>query len=61
MKCECGNDTFSAHQVCHHDVLVNGSGEYADDKGVYYGHKPFGPFTCTACGKEYDELTKEAS
>ena len=56
MKCKCGNDRFIAHQVCHHDVITDGDGEFSADKGVYYGGRPFGPFTCTVCGAEYEEL-----
>lgn len=53
MKCKCGNETFSAHQVCHHDIFVDGSGEYAKEHAIYYSGKPFGPFTCIKCGTVY--------
>lgn len=56
MKCTCGNDAFSAHQVCYHDITVDSSGCFTEDHGVYESEHPYGPFTCTACGKEYETL-----
>ena len=63
MKCECGNDKFTAHQVCHMDVIVNEFNEWQentpDDKSCCYDSgNPFGPYTCTKCGKEYPDLSE---
>lgn len=56
MKCKCGSNRFTAHQICHHDVIVDGDGQYTEDVLVYHGGKPFGPFTCFICGSVYEEL-----
>lgn len=62
MKCVCGNDRFFAHQVCYHDVIVDEDGEFLDNdegmylNGIYASDKPYGPFVCDVCGREYDEL-----
>lgn len=56
MKCVCGNDRFFAHQVCYHDVIVDDNNLFEEDDGIYYCMTPYGPYTCTECGREYDEL-----
>ena len=62
MKCTCGNDRFIAHQIIHADVIVGADGEFLEnvtetlEASIYDSEKPYGPFTCTACGREYDEL-----
>ena len=55
-KCRCGNDQFIAHQIARHDIIVNANGNYQKDLGVYDAEDPYGPFTCTKCGSEYNEL-----
>ena len=57
-KCHCGNNRFVAHQVTRHDVLVNADGDYLEDRGVYDAESPYGPFTCTQCSTEYDDLSE---
>lgn len=56
MKCKCGCERFMAHQICRHDVAVDGRGDFLSDQGIYDSETPFGPFTCTNCGIQYDEL-----
>ena len=61
MKCECGNDQFYAHQVCHLDVRVSGNNTWLADisnngSSCYEAKTPFGPYTCTKCRKVYEEL-----
>lgn len=56
MKCVCGNDRFYARQVCYHSITVDGNNFFEDDYGVYGCLNPYGPYTCTECGREYDEL-----
>ena len=61
MKCECKNDKFNAHQKCRMDVIVNEHGEWEentpdDASACYDSETPYGPFTCTKCGKVYEEL-----
>ena len=62
MACACGNTEFTAHQVCHLDVIVGEDNIYVrsftgdTDKDIYYAAPPFGPYSCTKCGKEYNEL-----
>ena len=59
-KCsECGNNNFTAHQQCYHDVEVDEYGNFSKDKGIYESSTPYGPFSCTKCGKEFGELPKE--
>lgn len=64
MKCECGNKKFNAHQVCHVDIVVDGDNSFLENPGgkgmeanVYESGTPFGPYSCTECGKEYSEIT----
>lgn len=52
----CGNSEFHAHQVCYHDVIVDGHGNFLEDGDVYESDRPYGTFTCTKCGKEFEEL-----
>ena len=52
----CGNETFTAHQQCYHDIKVDGHGEFLGDEGIYESGKPYGPFTCPECDTEYEEL-----
>ena len=66
MKCKkCGNDTFIAHQICRMDIMVDEFGEFlrnldgGAEMHIYDSGKPYGPFTCSKCGAEYDELTKD--
>ena len=63
-KCECGNDQFYAHQVCHLDVKVDGdnmflNNEPNDKSACYEAGTPFGPYTCTKCGKETEEIPEK--
>ncbi len=62
MKCTCGNNCFYAHQIIRADVIVDESGNFEKnlpgglEAHVYDSERPYGPFVCTKCGKEYDEL-----
>ena len=64
MKCtKCGNTRFYAHQICRMDVIVNEYGSFEGNvnpeamaQDIYDCEPPYGPFTCTNCGEEYDEL-----
>ena len=62
MICTCGNDRFYGHQIIRVDVIVGADGSFEDniserlENSIYDAEKPYGPFTCTACGKEYEEL-----
>lgn len=59
---KCGCATFTAHQVCHLDVLVDGDNQFEGnangsvEKSIYSSDHPFGPYTCRQCGAEYDDL-----
>ena len=64
-KCpKCGNTEFFAHQVLHVDIVVDEGGYFvrncSDDEttdfAVYHAGAPFGPFTCTKCNAEFEEL-----
>ena len=70
MKCVCGNDQFYAHQIVRTDVIVNGNNVFESnplsmnrDTGmveeffsIYDSEPPYGPYECTVCGREYEEL-----
>lgn len=56
-KCEkCGNDRFTARQQCYHDVIVDRFGQFEEDVEVTDSSKPYGPFQCTECQAEYNEI-----
>ena len=65
MKCKCGNDKFTAHQVLHVDVIVDGNNNFLEnpnnniEENVYHANDPFGPYRCTKCGEKYDELEEQ--
>lgn len=62
MKCQCGNDRFVGHQILRVEVITDEHGDFYEnlscglEKSIYDAGNPYGPFTCTECGKEYDEL-----
>lgn len=62
MKCECGNNEFSGHQQVYVDVVVDEHGNFdrnlceSIEDSIYEAGRPYGPFTCTKCGKEYEDL-----
>ena len=51
MKCECGNDKFYAHQIQHCDVIVDENNNWEENAECYDTGAPYGPYTCTKCGK----------
>ena len=57
-RCSCGNTRFSAKQKCYHDVVVNGDNAFIRDDGISDSENPYGTYSCTQCGKEYEELDK---
>lgn len=58
----CGNDRFVGHQAVRLEVITDGEGDFMDnmpegaESAIYDSSSPYGPFTCTKCGEEYDEL-----
>lgn len=59
MKCVCGCNRFIGHQVVRMDVIVNGNNDFEEQLEIYDSETPYGPYTCTNCGKEYDELKED--
>jgi|GEM_PF-2983036 len=57
-KCLCGGSTFTGHQVCRHDVIVDGDNTFVDGRDIYDSENPYGPYTCLKCGAEYDDLNE---
>jgi predicted nucleic-acid-binding Zn-ribbon protein len=55
---KCGHDKFYGHQVCYHDILVDGNENFLDDKGSEQSDKPYGPYQCENCGEEYEDLVQ---
>lgn len=62
MICTCGNDRFYGHQIIRVDVIVGADGSFEEnttehlENSIYDAERLYGPFTCTVCGKEYEEL-----
>jgi len=54
----CGCEQFTANQVCHMEVIVDGNGEFESNVpgGIYSSEVPFEPFICKGCGAEFNEL-----
>lgn len=61
-KCaKCGNDEFYAHQRVYMDVVVDVNNTFIRnisdvESSIYESEVPYGPYTCTKCGREYDSL-----
>ncbi len=59
MKCPiCGGNRFIAHQLVRMDIVVDGDNNFESniEGGIYDSETPYGPYTCTNCGNEIDEL-----
>lgn len=61
LKCpKCGGERFIAHQVLRADVIVDESNTFIEDldgglkANIYDWGIPYGPYTCTNCGYEFD-------
>jgi hypothetical protein len=48
--------TFTARQICRHDVIVDGDNDFSSDIAIYDSETPYGPYICKKCGAEFDEL-----
>ena len=65
MRYKCGNNRFYAHQLVRLDVVVDENGAFDRnlydnaEAAIYDAEKPYGPFTCTVCNREYDELHQD--
>ena len=55
-SCICGSTRFTASQVCYHDIIVDSYNNFHRDIGISESEKPYGPYRCTECGKEYEDL-----
>ena len=55
-KCRCGGERFNAHQLARHDVVVDATGNYREDLGIFDVEHPYGSFSCTQCHEEYEKL-----
>jgi hypothetical protein len=62
---KCGGQEFSANQTCTCDIIVDSKNEFlrnnTEDDSVYisWADDPYGPYYCTSCGTEYDDLENE--
>jgi len=45
-----------AHQQCCHDVIVDSGNIFVREDGVYDTEHPYGPYYCTQCDAEYEDL-----
>ena len=65
MRCICGNNRFYAHQLVRLDVVVDENCAFDSnlydnaEAAIYDAEKPYGPFTCTVCNREYDEFHQD--
>lgn len=62
-RCVCGCSNFYARQRLYVDVVVDGNNNFlgngVDDNlshSISESERPYGPYTCIRCGREYDEL-----
>ena len=55
-RCVCGNTRFIAHQVCYNHVIVDNDNYFVRNIDIGEAENPYGPYTCTVCGAEYEEL-----
>ena len=61
-RCECGNTRFHAHQRVYMDILVDANNNFTDNEtkdatsSIYDAETPYGPYTCTKCGRSYESL-----
>ena len=66
-RCVCGGDEFLARQVAYTEVMVDSGNNFlsnapnhegeTDEVCILDANAPYGPYKCTDCGKEYDELS----
>ena len=54
--CSCGNNRFTASQVCYHDIIVDSDNNFIEEIGIGQAEKPYGAYRCTKCDIEYEEL-----
>ena len=55
-RCVCGNNRFTAHQVCYHDVIVCSYNDFIRNIAIGEAENPYGPYRCTNCDAEYEDL-----
>jgi len=63
MECSCGNGEFRCQQQVIIDVIVdsdnnfisNGAEEDGMEFAVSSSGKPYGPYSCTSCGKDVED------
>ena len=58
-KCKCGNSHFWAYQKRIINVRVDMNNQLIRDNGVHEKERPMGPYTCTKCNEEFNELPEE--
>ena len=59
-KCpKCENTSFSDHQRCYHDIIVDENNNFLTNIEIYESETPYGPYTCFNCKTVYPELPKE--
>lgn len=60
ITCKCGCESFNAHQRLYVDIVVDRNANFLKNQNnsiessIYEAEDPYGPFTCTRCGAEYD-------
>ncbi|RGO65945.1 hypothetical protein DXB08_28890 [Hungatella hathewayi] len=62
MICICGNNKFHAHQIVQCSIIVDEDNRFiknitnGKNPSIYEPGVPFGPYTCTSCGRQYMTL-----
>ena len=62
---KCGGQKFTASQTCVCDIIVDSDNEFlennTENNSVYisWADPPYGPYCCTNCGVEYNDIEKD--
>lgn len=55
--CVCGNQEFFATQRVYETCKVTEENDWIETLSTDEADKPYGPYVCTKCNREYDELS----
>ena len=50
-RCVCGNNRFTAHQVCYHDVIVCSYNDFIRNIAIGEAENPYGPWENVLIGR----------
>ena len=55
----CGNQFWYATEREYHTIIVNENGDFCEDVSCDDVEIPYGPFSCTKCGYQREEIREE--